>query len=253
MTAVRVSRHQLHWVSRRRGTVDWPFPFRPPEWPWRSTEERAVAEAAVRRELLDSGLLDDRGAVDPLLDAAARLLGGWISSVDCVYHCGSSAVVTVVHADAAQAVRITGADFGGSAPLTLSWANPVDPVPALFTALPEHPPGRGAPVRVPAREGALRATGPTTRRAADERQAARVIAESAVGMGRLGATVRPAPGQPETRCTRLVCFLDSGSVQVGGRYELVHDGKGYATLTPASTQSLAAAARRVLADTRVAA
>jgi hypothetical protein len=71
-------------------------------------------------------------------------------------------------------------------------------------------------------------------------------------MGRIGATVRSAPGAREHRCPRLVAFVDSSSVHIGGRYELSHSG-GYATLAPAGRTTLINAAHRMLADTSVAA
>ncbi|MGH3979268.1 MAG: ESX secretion-associated protein EspG [Pseudonocardiaceae bacterium] len=256
MTGLTVSRRQLHLLSRQTGANDWPFPFRAPQWPWQSEEERLRAELAVRGELESAGLLqrgpDQTWHADPLLGAAATLLGNWTRSTDLVYHGPKDTVVAAVYSDGRHAVRVVGADIASDEDLRLDRADPEELFGALLATVPDKPAGSSAPVRVPAREGGLRPGRPSTQRATEDLRIARTLTESGTGMGRLGASVRTAPDQPVARCPRLVAFVDSSSVQIGGRYELSHDG-GYATLAPASRTSLINSAHRMLADTRVAA
>ena len=256
MTGLTVSRRQLHLLSQQTGANDWPFPFRSPQWPWRSGEERSRAELTARRELEATGLLVPRGPrtwnADPLLGATAVLLGSWTSSVDLVYHAPASTVVAAVYSDGAHGVRVVGADIASNEDLQLDPADPAEPCGALLDTIPDQPAGPARPVRVPAREGALRTDGPTTRRATEDLRIARTLIASGTGMGRIGATVRSAPGAPEHRCLRLVAFVDSSSVHLGGRYELSHS-EGYATLAPADRTTLIKAAHRMLADTSIAA
>lgn len=256
MSGLTVSRRQLHLLSRQTGANDWSFPFRPPQWPWESAEEKLRAEIAVRRELESAGLLvqgpDRTWQADPLLGAAATLLGSWTRSADLVYHGADGTVVAAVYSDGSHAVRIVGADIASEEDLRLDRADPDEPFGALLDVVPDRPAGSSGPVRVPARQGALQADGPITRRATEDLRFARTLTESGTGMGRIGATVRSGPGAPEHRCPRLVAFVDSSSVHIGGRYELSHSG-GYATLAPATRTSLINAAHRMLADTSVAA
>ncbi|MDQ3989021.1 MAG: ESX secretion-associated protein EspG [Actinomycetota bacterium] len=256
MTGLTVSRRQLHLLSRQTGANDWSFPFRPPQWPWRSEEQRSRAELAVRRELESAGLLvpsgDGSWQADPLLGAAAVLLGSWTRSADLVYHAPEGAVVAAVFSDGVHGVRVVGADIASDEDLQLDPADPAEPFGALLDTVPARPAGSAAPVRVPARDGAPRIDGPTTRRATEDLRIARTLIDSGVGMGRIGATVRSAPGAREQRCPRLVAFVDSSSVHIGGRYELSHGG-GHATLAPASRTTLINAAHRMLVDTSVAA
>ena len=256
MTGLTVSRRQLHLLSRQTGANDWSFPFRPPQWPWQSGEALSRAELAVRRELESAGLLvhsgDGTWQADPLLGAAAVLLGSWTRSADLVYHAPEGTVVAAVYSDGAHGVRVAGADIADDGDLRLDPADPAEPFGALLDTVPDRPAGSAAPVRVPAREGALSAEEPTTRRATEDLRTARTLIESGTGMGRIGATVRSAPGAREHRCPRLVAFVDSSSVHIGGRYELSHSG-GYATLAPAGRTTLINAAHRMLADTSVAA
>jgi len=256
MTGLTVSRRQLHLLSRQTGANGWSFPFRPPQWPWRSGEQRARAELAVRRELESAGLLvpsgDGSWQADPLLGTAAVLLGSWTRSADLVYHAPEGTVVAAVYSDGARGVRVVGADIASDEDLRLDPADPAEPFGALLDTVPERPAGSLAPVRVPARDGALRADGPTTRRATEDLRIVRTLIDSGVVMGRIGTTVRAAPGAREQRCPRLVAFVDSSSVRLGGRYELSHGG-GYATLAPAGRTTLIKAAHRMLADTSVAA
>ncbi|HYZ09183.1 MAG TPA: ESX secretion-associated protein EspG [Pseudonocardiaceae bacterium] len=256
MTGLTVSRRQLHLLSRQTGANDWSFPFRAPQWPWRSAEEQSRAELAVRRELESAGLLvpggDGTWQADPLLGAAAVLLGSWTRSADLVYHAPEGTVVAAVYSDGTHGVRVVGADIASGEDLRLDLTDPVEPFGALLDTVPDRPAGSSAPVRVPAREGALSADGPTTRRATEDLRIVRTLIESGAGMGRIGASARSAPGAREHRCPRLVAFVDSSSVHVGGRYELSHGG-GYATLAPAGRTTLINAAHRMLADTSVAA
>lgn len=256
MTGLTVSRRQLHLLSRQTGANDWSFPFRPPQWPWRSAGQRSRSEAAARRELESAGLLvptgDGTWRADPLLGTAAVLLGSWTRSADLVYHAPEGTVVAAVYSDGVHAVRVAGADIASDEDLRLDPADPAEPFGALLDTVPERPAGSAAPVRVPAREGALGADGPTTRRATEDLRIVRTVVESGTGMGRIGATVRSAPGAREHRCLRLVAFVDSSSIHVSGRYQLSHSG-GYATLAPAGRMTLINAAHRMLADTSVAA
>ncbi len=256
MSGLTISRRQLHLLSRQTGANDWAFPFRPPQWPWQSGEERPRAELATRRELESAGLLVPTGDrtwhASPLLGATAVLLGSWTSSADIVYHAPEATIVAAVYSDGAHGVRVVGADIASDEDLQLDPADPAEPFEALLDTVPDRPTGPSRPVRVPAWEGALSIDGPTTRRATEDLRIARTLVASGTGMGRIGATVRSAPGAPEHRCPRLVAFVDSSSVHLGGRYELSHSD-GYATLTPVDRTTLIKAAHRMLADTRIAA
>jgi EspG family len=247
---VRITRHQLHWVAGKYGVHDWPFPFLTPGWAHNTDEERIEARRRVEKHLVDAELVtrDRRGGHDlhPLLAAAGEVLRDWTLCVDLAYR-GDSNVVAACYRDDGQAVLVMGDDFGGGSDLQLDWADHRDLPVAVFNAAPQTPAAHIDPIRVPAQEGLFDRGAVLTRQTQYAVRDISQIVNGATGMGQVGVTTRPGPGEPAQRGRWLVTFVDSK----GKRYRLGHVGRyGQRHAEFSSGDGLAHDIRCLISETR---